>query len=127
MSAASRQYFYLSKYSNMQVLGVLYCLCSPPMQQIHVVCNTPLDLSSGVRSLSQCECAASCSQHIALYNPYFCTCDTHICWNVFVVQELCRSPYPVVRNNIMVALSDMLIQYTALVDAHMPRLAGCIR
>jgi hypothetical protein len=43
------------------------------------------------------------------------------------VQELGRSPFPVVRNNIMVALSDMLIQYTALVDAHMPRLAGCIR
>lgn len=42
-------------------------------------------------------------------------------------QELGRSPFPVVRNNIMVALSDMLIQYTALVDAHMPRLAGCIR
>ncbi|KAF8073170.1 Ncapd3 [Scenedesmus sp. PABB004] len=43
------------------------------------------------------------------------------------VQELGRSPLPVVRNNIMVALSDMLIQYTALVDAHMPRLAACIR
>jgi hypothetical protein len=43
------------------------------------------------------------------------------------LQELGRSPFPVVRNNIMVALSDMLIQYTALVDAHMSRLAGCIR
>ncbi|KAF6260358.1 non-SMC mitotic condensation complex subunit 1-domain-containing protein [Scenedesmus sp. NREL 46B-D3] len=43
------------------------------------------------------------------------------------VQELGRSSSPVVRNNIMVALSDMLIQYTALVDAHMPRLAACIR
>jgi hypothetical protein len=44
-----------------------------------------------------------------------------------VAQELGRSPFPVVRNNIMVGLSDMLIQYTALVDAHMPRLAACIR
>ncbi|WIA29655.1 hypothetical protein OEZ86_012141 [Tetradesmus obliquus] len=43
------------------------------------------------------------------------------------VQELGRSSSPVVRNNILVALSDMLIQYTALVDAHMPRLAACIR
>lgn len=49
-------------------------------------------------------------------------CCVHLC-----VQELGRSPFPVVRNNIMVALSDMLIQYTALVDAHMPRLAACIR
>jgi hypothetical protein len=46
----------------------------------------------------------------------------HVC-----LQELGRSSSPVVRNNIMVALSDMLIQYTALVDAHMPRLAACIR
>jgi hypothetical protein len=43
------------------------------------------------------------------------------------LQELGCSSSPVVRNNIMVALSDMLIQYTALVDAHMPRLAACIR
>lgn len=42
-------------------------------------------------------------------------------------QELGRSSLPVVRNNILVALSDMLIQYTALVDAHMPRLAACMR
>jgi hypothetical protein len=27
----------------------------------------------------------------------------------------------------MVALSDMVITYTALVDAHTPRLAACIR
>lgn len=27
----------------------------------------------------------------------------------------------------MVGLADMVIHYTALVDAHMPRLAACIR
>ena len=43
------------------------------------------------------------------------------------IQELGRAPSPVVRNNIMVALSDMVIAYTALVDAHTPRLAACIR
>lgn len=52
--------------------------------------------------------------------------ESHVVY-VCAGQELGRSPYPVVRNNIMVALSDMLIQYTALVDAHMPRLAACIR
>jgi condensin-2 complex subunit D3 len=31
-----------------------------------------------------------------------------------------------VRNNIMVALTDMTVQYTALVDAHVPRLAACL-
>jgi len=44
-----------------------------------------------------------------------------------MLQELGRSPSPMARNNIMVGLSDMVIQYTALVDAHMPRLAACIR
>lgn len=32
-----------------------------------------------------------------------------------------------VRNNIMVALTDLTVQYTALVDAHVPRLAACLR
>ena len=31
-----------------------------------------------------------------------------------------------VRNNIMVALADLMVAYTALVDAHMPRLAACL-
>jgi hypothetical protein len=31
-----------------------------------------------------------------------------------------------VRNNIMVALTDLTVQYTALVDAHVPRLAACL-
>lgn len=31
-----------------------------------------------------------------------------------------------VRNNIMVALSDLTVRYTALVDAHVPRLAACL-
>lgn len=35
-------------------------------------------------------------------------------------QELGRSPSPVVRNNIMVALSDMVITYTALVSQRRP-------
>ena len=32
-----------------------------------------------------------------------------------------------VRNNIMIALADLCIQYTALVDSHVPKLAACIR
>lgn len=31
-----------------------------------------------------------------------------------------------VRNNVMVALSDLCMQWTALVDAHIPRLASCM-
>ncbi len=30
------------------------------------------------------------------------------------------------RNNIMVALTDLTVQYTALVDAQVPRLAACL-
>ncbi|EIE24970.1 hypothetical protein COCSUDRAFT_83663 [Coccomyxa subellipsoidea C-169] len=42
------------------------------------------------------------------------------------VQELGRASNPAVRNNIMVALTDLTVQYTALVDAHVPRLAACL-
>ena len=34
-----------------------------------------------------------------------------------LVQELGRAPLPAVRNNIMVALADLVINYTALVGA----------
>ena len=43
------------------------------------------------------------------------------------IQELSRAASPAVRNNIVVALADLVIQYTALVDAHIPRLAACLR
>lgn len=43
------------------------------------------------------------------------------------IQELGRAASPAVRNNIMVALADLVINYTALVDAHIPRLAACLR
>ncbi|KAK9813253.1 hypothetical protein WJX72_011494 [[Myrmecia] bisecta] len=43
-----------------------------------------------------------------------------------LVQELRRASTPAVRNNIMVALADLCIQYTALVDTHVPRLAACL-
>lgn len=42
-------------------------------------------------------------------------------------QELTRSPSPVVRNNCLVALADMCIHFTALVDGYLPRLAALIR
>eukprot|EP00798_Chlamydomonas_sp_ICE-L_P019509 gene19509-26180_t len=43
------------------------------------------------------------------------------------VQELSRSSSHSVRNNILVALADMCVHFTALVDTYMPRLAACIR
>ncbi|BDA42617.1 probable condensin complex subunit 1 at C-terminar half [Coccomyxa sp. Obi] len=42
------------------------------------------------------------------------------------IQELGRATNPAVRNNIMVALTDLTVQYTALVDAQVPRLAACL-
>lgn len=39
--------------------------------------------------------------------------------------DVCKFGWQV-RNNIMVALTDMTVQYTALVDAHVPRLAACL-
>lgn len=43
------------------------------------------------------------------------------------LQELGRSELPAVRNNIVIALADMCVHFTALVDAHIPRIAACIR
>ena len=42
------------------------------------------------------------------------------------VQQLAAARAPAVRNNIMVALADLCVQYTALVDTHLPRLAACL-
>ena len=41
-------------------------------------------------------------------------------------QELTRSPSPVTRNNILVALADMVTHYTGMGDCHVPRLAACV-
>jgi condensin-2 complex subunit D3 len=43
------------------------------------------------------------------------------------VHELGRARPPACRNNIMVALADLVVAHTALVDAHVPKLAACIR
>lgn len=42
------------------------------------------------------------------------------------VQQLRAAQAPAVRNNIMVALADLCVHYTALVDTHLPRLAACL-
>ena len=42
------------------------------------------------------------------------------------MQELGRASLPAVRNNIVVALSDLVIRHTALIDAHVPRLAAAV-
>jgi len=58
-----------------------------------------------------------------------CLADKHLakkCLPLFV-QELGRSELPAVRNNIVIALADMCVHFTALVDAHIPRIAACIR
>ncbi len=41
-------------------------------------------------------------------------------------QELTRSPSAVTRNNILVALADMVTHFTAMGDCHVPRLAACV-
>ncbi len=38
----------------------------------------------------------------------------------------CAGMWAQVRNNIMVALTDLTVQYTALVDGQVPRLAACL-
>ena len=43
------------------------------------------------------------------------------------VQSLTTAEAPAVRNNILVALVDLCVRYTALVDPHVLRLASCFR
>lgn len=38
-----------------------------------------------------------------------------------------RCASPVVRNNLLVALTDMVVQYTGLVDTYVGRLAAMVR
>ncbi|KAK9845075.1 hypothetical protein WJX74_010283 [Apatococcus lobatus] len=42
------------------------------------------------------------------------------------VQQLHRATCPAVRSNILVALADLCMHRTALVDPHVPRLAACV-
>lgn len=48
------------------------------------------------------------------------------CMPIFI-QELDKASTAVVRNNVLVALSDLMVKYTALVDAHVMRLAALIQ
>lgn len=48
------------------------------------------------------------------------------CMPIFI-QELDKASSAVVRNNVLVALSDLMVKYTALVDAHIMRLAALIQ
>ncbi|KAG2488406.1 hypothetical protein HYH03_013090 [Edaphochlamys debaryana] len=43
-----------------------------------------------------------------------------------LVQEMSGSPSPVVRTNLLVALSDMVVQFTGLADAYVGRLAAMV-
>jgi hypothetical protein len=44
-----------------------------------------------------------------------------------MVTQLGRSTLPAVRNNILLALSDMCMQYTLLVDSHLGKIAACMQ
>jgi hypothetical protein len=61
------------------------------------------------------------------WTPSHQTSRVH-CLSLYVYsQEALRSPSPVSRNNCLVAVCDMAIHFTALVDSHLPRLAALIR
>jgi non-SMC mitotic condensation complex subunit 1 len=44
-----------------------------------------------------------------------------------MVAQLARSPHPAVRNNVLLALCDMCMQYTLLVDAHLGTIAAAMQ
>lgn len=59
----------------------------------------------------------------------FCLRDESLaktCIALFV-KELETDPSPVVRNNILVILTDLCVRYTALVDRHVMQLSVCLR
>jgi condensin-2 complex subunit D3 len=46
---------------------------------------------------------------------------------VAFVKELQSSPYPIVRNNIMVVLCDLAKRYTSLIDRYVVDMAACLK
>lgn len=46
---------------------------------------------------------------------------------VLFLRELNSTPSPVLRNNVLVVLTDLCVRYTSLVDPHMGRLTMCLR
>jgi condensin-2 complex subunit D3 len=58
-----------------------------------------------------------------------CLIDENLCRSTapLMVLQLSSSNIPATRNNILLALSDMCMQYTLLVDSHLGRVAGSMR
>jgi condensin-2 complex subunit D3 len=44
-----------------------------------------------------------------------------------MVTELAKSRQPAVRNNLLLALTDMCMHYTLLVDTHLGKVAACMQ
>lgn len=98
------------------------CIAAAPVLTSRRCCNACMQC---MHTLSRMRSVAAWKRARPLPLPLpLCCCRCVAAW---CAQELGRSPLPVVRNNILVGLSDMLIHYTALVDPHMPRLAACLR
>lgn len=57
-----------------------------------------------------------------------CLVDEGLCRATapLMVAEVASSRLPAVRNNVLLALSDMCMQYTLLVDAHLGRVAAAM-
>eukprot|EP00775_Hariotina_reticulata_P011091 gene11092-11246_t len=111
------------------LLSQYYAGPGSTQQPAAVQSQTQSGAGDGERSVANQPVATCVQAHAWIALGKLCLVDEALakkCVPLFV-QELGRSPSPMVRNNIMVGLSDMVIQYTALVDAHMPRLAACIR
>ncbi|GAX77789.1 hypothetical protein CEUSTIGMA_g5232.t1 [Chlamydomonas eustigma] len=73
-------------------------------------------------------CDAALQGHAWVCLGKLCLADETLakrCLPLFV-QELSKSPIAVTRNNILVALADMVTHFTAIGDCHVPRLAACV-
>ncbi|KFM27274.1 Condensin-2 complex subunit D3 [Auxenochlorella protothecoides] len=84
--------------------------------------------TTGARLLTLVQTLASDKAHAWTALGKMCLMDealAKLCVPLFV-QQLRSAAAPAVRNNIMVALADLVVQFTALVDAHVPALAACI-
>ncbi len=60
-------------------------------------------------------------------NPLALPASSPLSPSAAAAQEMSSSPSPVVRANLLVGLSDMVVQFTGLADAYVGRLAAMVR
>lgn len=88
-----------------------------------------LSTVAGKNALAQVKVPASTRAHAFVTLGKLCLNDAQLANRCVVafVKELHASPFPIVRNNIMVVLCDLAKRYTSLIDRYVVDMAACLK